>query len=199
MSSVPVSSDCVSSLGRGRARPKSRSLTPCGVRKAFDGLRSRCTTPVACSAWSAASMERPRATASATGSGPRRSRSSERLALEELHRDEQLPAVLADLVDLADVRVVDGGRGPGLAAEALAGRVVRLGDRLHRDPAAEALVLGGERRRPSRPVRAGGGCGTARAVPGRPGCRGRASRRAARRADGAARPCATTPRRAEAS
>ena len=44
----------------------------------------------------------------------------ERLALEQLHGDEQLAAVLADLVDLADVRMVDAGRGAGLAPEALA-------------------------------------------------------------------------------
>ena len=68
----------------------------------------------------------------------------ERLPLEQLHGDEQLAAVLADLVHLADVRVVDPGRGPGLPAEAPAGRVVRLGDRLHRDSTAEAVVLGRE-------------------------------------------------------
>ena len=54
------------------------------------------------------------------------------------------PAVLADLVDLAHVRVVDAGRGARLAPEALAGRLVGLGDRLDRDRAAEALVLGRE-------------------------------------------------------
>ena len=68
----------------------------------------------------------------------------ERLALEQLHGDEQLPAVLADLVDLAHVRVVDARRGARLAPEALAGRLVGLGDRLDRDLAPEALVLGGE-------------------------------------------------------
>ncbi|MFN8091658.1 MAG: hypothetical protein U0599_05430 [Vicinamibacteria bacterium] len=68
----------------------------------------------------------------------------ERFAGEQLHRDEEAPGVLADLVDLADVRVVDRGRRPGLAAETPAGRLVGLGDRLHRDAPAEALVLGGE-------------------------------------------------------
>ena len=68
----------------------------------------------------------------------------ERLALQQLHGDEQLAAVLADLVDLAHVRVVDARRGARLAPEALAGRLVGLGDRLDRDLAPEALVLGRE-------------------------------------------------------
>ena len=44
----------------------------------------------------------------------------ERLALEQLHGDEELAVVLADLVDLADVRMVDAGRRARLAPEALA-------------------------------------------------------------------------------
>ena len=44
----------------------------------------------------------------------------ERFALEQLHRDEQPAVVLADLVDLADVRMVDARRGPGLPPEAAA-------------------------------------------------------------------------------
>ena len=66
------------------------------------------------------------------------------LALEQLHRDEELPLVLADLVHLADVRVIDPGRRAGLPAEPPAGRLVGLGDRLDRDPAPQALVLGRE-------------------------------------------------------
>ena len=145
MSSVPVSSDCVSSFGRGRARPKSRSFTPWGVRKTFEGLRSRWTMPVAWRAPSADSMPRPRAIASGDRHRPaRESRARQGLTLEQLHGDEQLAAVLPDLVHLADVRVVDAGRGPGLAAEPLAGRLVGLGDRLDRDPPPQALVLGRE-------------------------------------------------------
>ena len=48
----------------------------------------------------------------------------QRLAFEELHRDEQLASVLADFVDLADVRMIDARRGPGFAPEALARRLV---------------------------------------------------------------------------
>ena len=50
----------------GRARPKSSSLTPFGVRKTFDGLRSRWTMPRVCSADSAARMPRPIGTESET-------------------------------------------------------------------------------------------------------------------------------------
>ena len=48
----------------------------------------------------------------------------QRFAFEQLHRDEQAAAVFADFVDLADVRVVDARRGPGLAPQALPRRLV---------------------------------------------------------------------------
>ena len=60
----------------GRARPKSSSFTPCGVRNTLDGLRSRWTMPRACSADNAASIPRPMGIVSATLSGPRRRRSA---------------------------------------------------------------------------------------------------------------------------
>ena len=66
----------------------------------------------------------------------------QRLALQELHGDEQLAAVLADFVDLADVRMIDARRGPGFAPEALARRLV-VGQRRHRlqgDGALQPLV-----------------------------------------------------------
>src|SRR6185436_3159191 len=68
-----------------------------------------------------------------------------RLALEQLHGDEQLAAVLADLVKLADVRMVHAGRGAGLAPESLArGVVARDGrHRLEGDGALELLVARG--------------------------------------------------------
>ena len=43
----------------------------------------------------------------------------QRFAIEQLHGDEQPAVVLADLVDLADVRVVHAGRRAGLAPETL--------------------------------------------------------------------------------
>ena len=126
----------------GRASPKSSSFTPCGVRKTLDGFRSRWTIPRACSAESAASMPSAIGTASA---GAQRSPSQplgERLAFEELHRDEQPAAVLADLVDLADVRMIDARRGARLAPQPLPRRLV-AGERRHRlegDGALEPLV-----------------------------------------------------------
>ena len=43
---------------------------------------------------------------------------AQRFALEQLHGDEQRAAVLADLVNLADVRMIDAGRRTRLAPEA---------------------------------------------------------------------------------
>ena len=65
--------------------------------------------------------------------------------LEQLHRDVQLPVLLADLVDLADVRMVDARRGAGLAPEALTrlGIVGERGQRLQRDRTFKPAVARG--------------------------------------------------------
>ena len=66
----------------------------------------------------------------------------EHLAFEQLHRDEQLAAVLAYLVDLANVRVIDARGGPRLAPEPLA-RVLVAAERrqrLERHRALEPLI-----------------------------------------------------------
>src|SRR5262249_10574980 len=64
---------------------------------------------------------------------------------KQLHDEEGLAAVLVDVVDRADVRVVQGGGGPGLAAEALQ-RVavvgVPFGQELEGHVPAEPGVLG---------------------------------------------------------
>ncbi len=67
------------------------------------------------------------------------------MPFEELHGDEELALVLADLVDLANVRVVDARRGSCLAPEAAPRRLVlRHGDhRLQRHRAMEPLVARG--------------------------------------------------------
>ena len=69
----------------------------------------------------------------------------ERFALEQFHGDEELAAVFTDLVDLADVRMVDARCGARFTPEALPRRLV-AGDRRHRlqcDRAAEPLVACG--------------------------------------------------------
>ena len=67
------------------------------------------------------------------------------LAVEQLHGDEETSLLLADLVELADVRMVDAGGGLGFAPEALArGLVVgQAEDGLDGQAAVEALVAGG--------------------------------------------------------
>ncbi|OFV85940.1 MAG: hypothetical protein A2V74_00535 [Acidobacteria bacterium RBG_16_70_10] len=69
----------------------------------------------------------------------------ERLALEQLHRDEEAPFVLADLVELADVGVVDAGGDAGLAPEAPGHPLVGAGsDRLYGERPSQTLVPGRE-------------------------------------------------------
>ncbi len=68
-----------------------------------------------------------------------------RLALDVLHGEEQLPAVLADVVDVADVLVMDARLGARLAVEALAQAGSRgdlAGQELERDRAIEGQVRG---------------------------------------------------------
>ena len=50
---------------------------------------------------------------------PRGNRFPERVALEQLHRDEELPPVFVDVVDRADVRMVERRRRAGLPCEPL--------------------------------------------------------------------------------
>jgi hypothetical protein len=70
---------------------------------------------------------------------------AERLALEALHHDERAALVLADVVDRADVRVVERRGRLRLALEALASGLVlevRFRQELHRHRAVKARVLG---------------------------------------------------------
>ena len=94
--------------GDRRARPKSRTRgRPSWPTSTLSGLKSRWMIPRAC----AAASPRPAATYIASASRQPRSFAAlpvgERLAGDELHRDEHLVAVLADLVDRHDVRVRD--------------------------------------------------------------------------------------------
>ena len=66
-------------------------------------------------------------------------------AVEEFHRDKRLAVVIADFVNGADVRMVQGGSGARLATKALEGRrVLRqfLRQKLQRDEPAELDVFG---------------------------------------------------------
>jgi hypothetical protein len=76
---------------------------------------------------------------------PEAMRLLETSALEALHHDERLPLVLADVVDGADVGVVQGRGGSFLALESLSGpRFVEspFGEELQRHRAAQPRVLG---------------------------------------------------------
>jgi hypothetical protein len=69
----------------------------------------------------------------------------ERVSLQELHGDEGPSFVLVDVVDRADVGMVEGRGGPGLPPEPLQRGVASeepVGKELERDRAAEAGVLG---------------------------------------------------------
>ena len=76
------------------------------------------------------------------GQGPALQPLGERLAVEQLHRDEEPSRVLADLEDLAGMGVADAGRGAGFTPEALAALFVGLRDGLQGHAPAEARILG---------------------------------------------------------
>jgi hypothetical protein len=76
---------------------------------------------------------------------PRRDAVLQRLPMQALHDDEGAPLVLADVVDGADVGMIQGRGGLRLTLEALAGgRVVEvgLGEELQSDAAVKPSVLG---------------------------------------------------------
>ena len=141
----------------------------------------------------AASTSMPPPGRAATAS--RFSRSARRPAVHELHEQVRLPVVLADLVDLDDVRVLEPGDGLGLGPEPR--RLVGVGVRRRRGsssgrPGGSGSAAGPCRRRPSRPGRPARQCRTRPAPAARAGgpsrgrrpvCSGRAAaRRWARRA-----------------
>ena len=68
----------------------------------------------------------------------------QRRALQILHGDEGAAVLLADVVNRADVRVIQGGRGSGLALESIQRLRVAsefVGQELERDKAMEPRVL----------------------------------------------------------
>ena len=128
------------------AMPKSvTTMRPSLPTRTLSGLRSRWTT---LAAWAAAharadlddDLRRPRA----SGSRPRRAdEARERLAVDELHREELLPLVLADVERAGHVAVRDAARELRLLPEAREdpGRVDQLAaEHLERDDLVELRV-----------------------------------------------------------
>jgi hypothetical protein len=78
------------------------------------------------------------------GQGSSEQSRAQSFALQQLHGDEQLAAIFANLVELADVGVVDARRGARFTPESPAGHFI-IGERrhhLHSDSALESLVTG---------------------------------------------------------
>jgi len=69
----------------------------------------------------------------------------QRLPLQKLHDDEPPAFMFADVVNAANVGMIEGGGGASFAAEALDGLRIsrhRVGEKLQSDVAAQAGVLG---------------------------------------------------------
>ena len=133
-------------LGRTLARPKSRIFAwPRLVTNRFAGLMSRWTMPAACAASSASAIsiaERQQQIDLERAPGDAM---LQRRPVEELHDEERAAVLLADVVDGADVGVVQRRRGPRLAAESgqglgIVGEVWR--QELQRDEALQPRILG---------------------------------------------------------
>ncbi len=92
------------------ASPKSSSLMPCFVSRMLAGLRSRCTMPFFCGRRREASRD---LTGAGDGFGDRQ-RAFHWFAVDQLHDEIIGP----DVVELADIRVVEGGNGASFAFEA---------------------------------------------------------------------------------
>ena len=128
------------------ARPKSRIFAcPRSVMKMFAGLISRWTIPAA---WAASRASASCVLSSRTASYSRRpwifSLALSVLSFEQLHHDEGLPVVLADLVNRADIGMIERGGGAGLPFESRhPNRVLseRIWKDLDRNFASEVLVL----------------------------------------------------------
>ena len=128
--------DCA---GATFARPKSRILAwPRSVTKMFAGLMSRWTMPLACAASSASAISMPSKEDSPVSSGRSGDQVLQRRAFQKLHRDERLAVLLADVVNGADVGMVQGRGGLRLTLEAVQGlRILGhfVGQELQRDKA----------------------------------------------------------------
>ena len=128
------------------AKPKSRILAcPRLVTKMLAGLMSRWTIPSACAASSASAISMASDRMISISSGLPADAVLQGHAFQKLHGDEGWPSCFADLVDRADVGMVQSGSGLRFALKALEGlRVVGyiVGQELQGDEAAELGVLG---------------------------------------------------------
>ena len=128
-----------------RARPKSSSFTPWRVRKMLAGLRSRWIRPRSCTEASVSTTVRAIGAGFVKWQGAAHEPVGERLAVEQLHHEVVHAVLVADVVNGADVRVVQRGDGAGLALEpAPAIRVCRDLARQHLDgdAAPQPIVVG---------------------------------------------------------
>ena len=127
------------------ASPKSITLTcPCSVSMMFAGLRSRCTSRCACAVSSASAISPAISMARCAETAPRASDACS-VSPETCSMTMPVPVDLRDLVNLADVGVVERRRRARLAVQPLARGGVglqRLGDELDGDLAAELGVVG---------------------------------------------------------
>ena len=128
------------------ASPKSRTLAcPRLVTKMFAGLISRWMMPAA---WAASSASAISMATDSSESGVQRTSGDavlQRHAVQILHDDERLPVLLADVVDGADVGMVQGGCGacfPPKARERLRVLGQFFGKKLQGDEAVQPRVLG---------------------------------------------------------
>ncbi len=170
--------------------PKSSSFTdgdPSALRvtKRFDGLRSRCTMPAACTSASASHAWSAISHASSIGSAPSWSISLPRSTpLEVLHDDVRDAALFerAHVVHAGHVLALHLRGDLRLAEEPLDGHLVAHGlgqEELDGHLLVEPLVDGRRRRGPSRPRRGPSRRGTCRRRPSRgPDRTGSASRQA---------------------
>ena len=92
------------------AKPKSRIFAcPRLVTKMFAGLISRCTMPFAWAASRASGTCTPKSRTASMSRGSPLNQMLERLPFQQLHGDEVLTARFVDLVNRANVRVIQRG------------------------------------------------------------------------------------------
>ena len=151
------------------ASPKSSSFTPAFVSMTLPGLRSRWTMPCAVRLVERVGDLDAEAKHLLEGQRAFRERAVERLALDILHHEVVDAALVADVVERADVRMVESARSSAprarTAARSSGRREVRR-QHLDRDGRGRAACRARGRPRPCRPRRA-----ARRSRKGRGGCR----------------------------